>query len=96
MTGSPIRPSPIRPDIAALQPAGLARIFDLGRGVEGLIPLWLGETDLVTPKFIRDAAAAALEDGKTSISTPAACRRCARPSPACTSAPPAWRWLPPG
>jgi aspartate/methionine/tyrosine aminotransferase len=57
--------SPIRPDIAALQPSGLARIFDLGRGVEGLIPLWLGETDLVTPKFIRDAAIAALEDGKT-------------------------------
>jgi aspartate/methionine/tyrosine aminotransferase len=61
-----IRPSSsIRQDIAALEPSGLARIFDLGRGVEGLIPLWLGETDLVTPKFIRDAAIAALEDGKT-------------------------------
>jgi aspartate/methionine/tyrosine aminotransferase len=59
MTGS------IRPDIAALEPSGLAQIFELGRGVEGLIPLWLGETDLVTPKFIRDAAIAALEDGKT-------------------------------
>ena len=57
--------SPIRPDIAALEPSDLARIFDLGRGVEGLIPLWLGETDLVTPKFIRAAAIAALEDGKT-------------------------------
>jgi aspartate/methionine/tyrosine aminotransferase len=58
-------PSAIRSDIAALQPSGLARIFDLGRGVEGLIPLWLGETDLVTPGFIRDAAMTALEDGKT-------------------------------
>lgn len=57
--------SAIRPDIAALQPSGLARIFDLGRGVEGLIPLWLGETDLVTPGFIREAAMTALEDGKT-------------------------------
>ena len=57
--------NPIRADIAALQPSGLARIFDLGRGVEGLIPLWLGETDLVTPGFIRDAAIKALEDGKT-------------------------------
>lgn len=55
----------IRPDILALEPSGLARIFELGRGVPGLIPLWLGETDLVTPKFIRDAAIAALEDGKT-------------------------------
>ena len=57
--------SPIRPDILALEPSGLARIFELGRGVPGLIPLWLGETDLVTPKFIRDAAITALEDGKT-------------------------------
>ncbi len=57
--------NPIRSDIAALEPSGLARIFDLGRGIEGLIPLWLGESDLVTPKFIRDAAVAALEDGKT-------------------------------
>ncbi len=58
-------PSPIRPDILALEPSGLARIFDLGRAVEGLIPLWVGESDLVTPPFIRDAAIAALEDGKT-------------------------------
>ena len=58
-------PTSIRKDIAALEPSGLARIFDLGRGVDGLIPLWLGETDLVTPKFIRDAAITALEDGKT-------------------------------
>ena len=55
----------IRPEIAALQPSGVARIFELGRGVEGLIPLWLGESDLVTPQFISDAAIAALEDGKT-------------------------------
>ena len=58
-------PSSIRKEFAALEPSGLARIFDLGRGVEGLIPLWLGETDLVTPGFIRDAAIKALEDGKT-------------------------------
>src|SRR5476651_32380 len=58
-------PSPIRPDIAALQPSGLARIFELGRGAPGLIPLWLGESDLVTPPFIRDAAIAALQEGHT-------------------------------
>jgi len=29
------------------------------------VPLWLGETDLVTPPFIRQAAIKALEDGKT-------------------------------
>jgi len=56
---------PFRPDILTLEPSGLARIFDLGRGVEGLIPLWVGESDLVTPPFIRNAAITALEDGKT-------------------------------
>ena len=65
MLKAAVMTTPIRPEIAALQPSGLARIFDLGRGVPGLIPLWLGETDLVTPKFIRDAAMNALEDGKT-------------------------------
>jgi aspartate/methionine/tyrosine aminotransferase len=30
-----------------------------------MIPLWFGETDLVTPKFICDAAKQALDDGKT-------------------------------
>ena len=37
----------------------------LGLGNPDVLPLWFGETDLVTPKFIRDAATAALEDGKT-------------------------------
>jgi len=37
----------------------------LGLDRPGLIPLWFGESDLVTPKFIRDAAIKALDEGKT-------------------------------
>ena len=61
MTGK----SPIRPQIQALEPSGIMRISMLGLGDPDILPLWFGETDLVTPKFIRDAAVQALEDGKT-------------------------------
>ena len=37
----------------------------LGLGNPDILPLWFGETDLVTPPFIRQAAAKALEDGRT-------------------------------
>jgi aspartate/methionine/tyrosine aminotransferase len=37
----------------------------LGLGNPDVLPLWFGETDLVTPPFIRDAAIKALEDGRT-------------------------------
>jgi aspartate/methionine/tyrosine aminotransferase len=57
--------SPIRPTIAALAPTGISRVTALGLGNPDIIPLWLGETDLITPKFIRDAAVGALEDGRT-------------------------------
>lgn len=36
-----------------------------GLGDPSIVPLWFGETDLVTPAFIRDAAKQALDDGKT-------------------------------
>ena len=57
--------SPIRPQIQALELSGIMKIAALGLGNPDVLPLWFGETDLVTPKFIRDAATAALEDGKT-------------------------------
>ncbi|HEY1710649.1 MAG TPA: pyridoxal phosphate-dependent aminotransferase [Rhizomicrobium sp.] len=58
-------PSPIRPQIAALKPNGIAAVALLGLGNPDIIPLWFGESDLVTPPFIRQAAVRALEDGKT-------------------------------
>ena len=58
-------PSPIRPDIRSLKPNGIGAVAILGLGDKDLIPLWFGETDLVTPAFIREAAKKALDEGRT-------------------------------
>lgn len=57
--------SPIRQTILDLKPSGITQVTLLGLGDPDVLPLWFGETDLVTPPFIRQAAARALEDGKT-------------------------------
>lgn len=57
--------SPIRPLLRELRPNGLVEVVHLGLHRPGLIPLWFGETDLTTPEFIRNAAIAALSEGKT-------------------------------
>ena len=57
--------SPIRPVLSQLRPNGIVAVAHLGLDRPGLIPLWFGETDLVTPPFIRQAAIKALEEGKT-------------------------------
>ena len=49
---------------AALSPeSGIVAVANHGRGKEGLIPLWVGEGDLPTPGFIRDAGAALAGEG---------------------------------
>jgi aspartate/methionine/tyrosine aminotransferase len=58
-------PSPIRPIIRHLFPNGIADVAKTALGDPDMIALWFGETDLVTPQFIRDAAKKALDDGKT-------------------------------
>jgi aspartate/methionine/tyrosine aminotransferase len=58
-------PSPLRPDILGLKPNGIAAVALLGLGEPDIIPLWFGESDLVTPDFIRKAATDALDQGKT-------------------------------
>jgi aspartate/methionine/tyrosine aminotransferase len=57
--------SPIRPTIQNLAINGIAQVAGLGLGDPDIVPLWFGESDLVTPKFIRDAARKALDEGKT-------------------------------
>jgi aspartate/methionine/tyrosine aminotransferase len=49
----------------SLFPNGIADVAKTALGDPNMIPLWFGETDLVTPDFIRDAAKQALDDGKT-------------------------------
>ena len=55
----------VRPEVKALPHSGITAVFDYGRDRPGLIPLWVGEGDLPTPRFICDAAAAALAAGET-------------------------------
>ena len=57
--------SPIRPSILGLQRNGIGRVASLGLGHPDIIPLWFGESDLVTPGFIREAAKRALDEGQT-------------------------------
>jgi aspartate/methionine/tyrosine aminotransferase len=45
--------------------SGIVEVFNYGRGRNGLIPLWVGEGDLPTPEFIREAANRSLANGET-------------------------------
>ena len=58
-------PSLIRPAIASLRQNGIGLVSQLALGEPDLIPLWFGESDLVPPDFINDAAKRALDEGRT-------------------------------
>jgi aspartate/methionine/tyrosine aminotransferase len=45
--------------------SGIVELVNLGRGREGLLPMWVGEGDLPTPAFIADALIASLSKGET-------------------------------
>jgi aspartate aminotransferase len=64
-TPGPSPESCIRPQIQDMVTDNIAVLADKARDMEGVIPLWFGEGDLVTPAFIRDAAKQALDDGRT-------------------------------
>ncbi|MQT13614.1 pyridoxal phosphate-dependent aminotransferase [Segnochrobactrum spirostomi] len=55
----------IRPQIQDLRTENIAELAVRARSLGGVIPLWYGEGDMVTPAFIRDAAKAALDEGNT-------------------------------
>src|ERR1700690_1808354 len=57
--------SPYPARIRALDLSGITKVAAMGLGNPEILPLWFGESDLVTPKFIRDAATQALKEGKT-------------------------------
>ena len=57
--------SPIRPSVLSLVTNGIGKVSSLGLGDPNIVPLWFGESDLVTPAFIREAAKRALDDGRT-------------------------------
>ncbi|MFQ5535319.1 MAG: pyridoxal phosphate-dependent aminotransferase [Sphingomonadales bacterium] len=55
----------LRAPVLNLPEQSIVDIAKLGRGRNDVIPLWFGEGDLQTPKFICDAASRAMAEGKT-------------------------------
>ena len=54
-----------RAAVRSLRASQIREVANAGFGVADVLPYWFGESDRVTPPFIRDAAAAALTRGDT-------------------------------
>jgi aspartate/methionine/tyrosine aminotransferase len=54
-----------RDAVRALRPSQIREVANAGFGVDNVLPFWFGESDRVTPAFIRDAASSALAAGAT-------------------------------
>lgn len=54
-----------RDAVRALRPSQIREVANAGFGIADVLPFWFGESDRVTPQFIRDAASRALADGET-------------------------------
>ena len=57
--------SSLRGAVNDLRETGIVDVANHGWGRQGLIPLWFGEGDVPTPKFISDAAHEAMLRGET-------------------------------
>jgi len=57
--------SSLRGAVNELRETGIVDVANHGWGRQGLIPLWFGEGDVPTPKFISDAAHEAMLRGET-------------------------------
>lgn len=55
----------IRPTIEHLEDSQIVDVWKMGFAIPDVVGLWVGEGDLPTTKFICEAAAAALTEGKT-------------------------------
>ncbi|MFM0286558.1 pyridoxal phosphate-dependent aminotransferase [Paraburkholderia megapolitana] len=54
-----------RDAVRALRPSQIREVANAGFGIADVLPFWFGESDRVTPQFIRDAASNALAAGAT-------------------------------
>lgn len=59
------RPNGLRPIVERMPFSKIGQVAMAGLGDPDVIPLWFGESDLPTPRFIADAVAAALAAGHT-------------------------------
>ncbi|SHL56406.1 pyridoxal phosphate-dependent aminotransferase [Roseibium suaedae] len=55
----------LRPEARKAPESGIVEVVNAAREQSNLIPLWIGEGDLPTPPFIREAAKLSLDDGET-------------------------------
>ena len=55
----------MRPVIAELPGSKIREVANAGLGRPDVLPFWFGESDEVTPDFIREAAVRSLHDGET-------------------------------
>lgn len=60
-----VAPAAARSGVQALRPSQIREVANAGLGLPDVLPFWFGESDQVTPAFIRDAAAASLALGDT-------------------------------
>lgn len=59
----------LAPLVREMKPSGIRKYFDLAAGQPDIISLGIGEPDFVTPKPVRDACIAALDQGRTSYTS---------------------------
>ena len=55
----------MRDTVSALEGSRIREVANEGLGREGVLKFWFGESDEVTPAFIREAAIASLHEGET-------------------------------
>ena len=61
--------APIRASLDVIESSRIREVSDIGMTMEGVTPLWFGESDMISPDFIRDAAATSLKEGETFYSS---------------------------
>ena len=55
----------MRPIVVNLQESRIREVANAGIGRDDVLPFWFGESDEVTPEFIRQAAIESLQRGET-------------------------------
>ncbi|MFC3683034.1 pyridoxal phosphate-dependent aminotransferase [Hydrogenophaga luteola] len=55
----------MRPVVESLEESRIREVANAGMGLEGVLKFWFGESDEVTPDFIRETAIASLNAGET-------------------------------
>ena len=55
----------MRPTVLNLQESRIREVANVGIGRSDVLPFWFGESDEVTPEFIRQAAIESLQRGET-------------------------------